>query len=286
MTITSLKNILINAQIEGYAVGSFNVLDLHTTRAVIIAAEEENSPVIIAFGEGHEKFVPMETIIPIMKKLAIKSKVPVAVILDHGSYEANIKAMNLGTTGVMYDGSSLIYEKNVENTRKIVEIAKILGISVEAELGHVSMEGGNPDNKRDNQEDTIYTEPSQVQDFVSKTDIDALAISIGTIHGVCLKEPKIDFNRLKLIREITDVPLVLHGGSGVSDKDFKECIKYGITKINYFSNISNLVAETINKNFQEKKSKQYYQDIIKWTEETFKNRVKNRMNIFGSANKA
>lgn len=286
MTIISLKNILKPAQNDGYAVGSFNVLDLHSTRAVIQAAEEMNSPVILAFGEGHERFIPMELIVPIMKILAGEASVPVAVILDHGCYEANIKAMQLGASGVMYDGSSLPYEQNVKYTRKIVEIAHILGISVEAELGHVSMEEGNPDNVEQEKGETIYTEPEQVTDFISRTDVDALAISIGTVHGVCLEEPKIDYHRLKEIRSITDVPLVLHGGSGVSDEDFKLCIQNGIVKINYFSNVSHLVASTIKKNLQEKTTNVYYQDIVKWTEEAFKNRVKDRMKLFGCVNRA
>lgn len=287
MILASLNRTLINAQSGHYAVGSFNVLDLQSIKAVIRAAEHENSPVIMAFGEGHERFVPMEEIFPIMLKYAIKSTAPVVVLLDHGSYEANIRAMNLGVKAVMYDGSSLSFEENIEKTKKIVEYAHPLSISVEAELGHVSMEEGNPELMTHEIDQMVYTDPSLVREFIFKTEIDALAISIGTVHGIGLNEPKLDFERLKEIREITDVPLVLHGGSGVSDDDFKKCIQNGISKINYFSDISNLVAINIKEKLLEKADKSaYYQNIVKWAQETFENVIRDRMRVFGSSNKA
>ncbi len=287
MTLVSFKIMLKKAQSEHYGVGSFNVFDLQSINAVIQAAEEANSPVIMAFGEGHERFIPMDIIFPIMLKVARKSSAPIAVILDHGGYSANIKAMKLGVPAVMYDGSSLPFEKNAENTKKIVEYAHILGISVEAELGHVSMEEGNPDRMGNKIEERVYTDPLLVEKFVAETNVDALAISIGTSHGVCLKEPKIDFERLQAIHEITEVPLVLHGGSGVSDQDFRKCVEKGwISKINYFSNVSHAVALKVKEKLQAKGNEVYYQDIFEWSRETFKDVVKNRMEVFGSINKA
>ncbi|MHA1844943.1 MAG: class II fructose-bisphosphate aldolase [Promethearchaeota archaeon] len=286
MPLVSLKQLLIKAQKEQYAVGSFNVLDIQSARGVIQAAEEERSPVILAFGEGHERFIPIDLIFTILKKLGKEATVPVVVLLDHGSFEVNLRVMDLGITATMYDGSALPFERNIENTRKIVEKAHALGIDVEAELGHVSMEEGNPDKLKTQEDETIYTDPTLVREFVEKTGLDALAISIGTIHGVCLEKPKIDFQRLKEIRHITDIPLVLHGGSGVSDEDFKRCIKEGITKINYFSEISHFVGEKIKDRLQKRTEKNYYQDIVKWSQELFKERVINRIRLFGSSKKA
>ncbi len=286
MPLVSLKKLLIKAQKEQHAVGSFNVLDVQSARAVIQAAEEEHSPVILAFGEGHERFIPMDLMFTIMRKLARKATVPVVILLDHGSFEANLRAMDLGASAVMYDGSALPFEMNLETTRKIVEKAHALGIDVEAELGHVSMEEGNPDKGETDMDEPIYTDPALVREFVEKTGVDALAISIGTVHGVCLKKPEIDFQRLKKIRDITDIPLVLHGGSGVSDDDFKRCIREGITKINYFSEVSLFVAENIKERLQKRMEKNYYQDIVKWSQELFKERVKDRIRLFGSSNKA
>ncbi|MBD3255973.1 MAG: ketose-bisphosphate aldolase [Candidatus Lokiarchaeota archaeon] len=287
MTLVSLKEILIKARQGKYAVGSFNIMDLQSLRAVIKAADEENSPVIVAFGEAHKKYMPFDIIFPLMARLAKRATIPVAVLLDHGkSFEANVTAIKYGATGVMYDGSDLPFDLNIKHTSEVVKVAHSVGVSVEAELGHVAMEEGNPDRSGAETEEPIYTNPEDVETFVEQTGVDALAVSIGTSHGVCLEAPKLDFERLNEINSISPVPLVLHGGSGVTDDDFRNCVRNGITKINYFSNISNFVAESLKKKLNEIKGKVYYQDSSPLSFEFFKEAVKERMRVFSSNNKA
>jgi fructose-bisphosphate aldolase class II len=285
MTLTSLKDILTPAREEKYAVGSFNVLSIQMIRGIIEAAEEERSPVIIAFGDVHSKTIPFHIIFPLMKKMAKEAKVPVSVILDHGkSFQSNMEALKYGASGIMYDGSSLPYEKNVANTREIVKVAHAFGVSVEAEIGHVAMEEGNPDGG-DTTEDLIYTDPDEAVKFIKDTNIDAIAISIGTAHGICLEKPELDFERLAEINKRVNIPLVLHGGSGVSDEDFRRCIQNGISKINYFSRTSNAIAKAIKEKLNSVKGEVYYQDLPSIILESCKAKIKERIRVFGSNNR-
>jgi len=286
MTLTSLKDILTAAREEKYAVGSFNVLSIQMIRGVIEAAEEERSPVIIAFGDVHSKTIPFHIIFPLMKKMAKEANVPVSVILDHGkSFKSNMAALKYGASGVMYDGSSLPYEKNVANTREVVKVAHAFGVSVEAEIGHVAMEKDNPDGEGDSTEEPIYTEPKEAVKFIKDTDVDSLAISIGTAHGICLDEPELDFERLAEINKRVKVPLVLHGGSGVSDEDFRRCIQNGISKINYFSRTSNAIARAIKEKLNNVKGEVFYQDLPSVILESCKAKIKERIKVFGSNNR-
>ncbi|TFF99607.1 MAG: class II fructose-bisphosphate aldolase [Promethearchaeota archaeon] len=286
MTLYTLKDILTPAREEKYAVGSFNIISIQMIRAIIEAAEEEYSPVIIAFADIHSKIMPLEIIFPLMKKMAKQAKVPVAAILDHGmSFESTMKALKYGASAVMYDGSSLSYEQNVAKTQEVVKVAHSSGVSVEGEIGHVAMEEDNPDRQGKKREDLIYTNPEEAEKFIDETGVDALAISIGTAHGICLEKPKLDFNRLAKINEVSEVPLVLHGGSGVSDDDFKECIQNGVSKINFFSRISNSIANAIKDKLNNTEREVYYQDIPPVILETCKEKIKSRIRVFGSNNR-
>jgi ketose-bisphosphate aldolase len=278
MTLISLKAILKPARKEKYAVGSFNILDIQMIRGVIEAAEEEHSPVILAFGDIHSKIINFDIIFPLMVKMAKKAKVPVSVILDHGmSFKSIMSALKYGATGVMFDGSSLPYDQNVNKTREIVKIAHSLGVSVEAEIGHVAVDK--------NKGKEIYTEPRDALNFIKDTKVDALAISIGTAHGICIEKPQLDFDRLAKINEICDIPLVLHGGSGVSDEDFRKCIENGISKINFFSRISNAIAESLKAKLNSMGNEPYYQDIVPLVRDSCKAKVKEKIRIFGSNNR-
>ena len=237
--LVNLKEILEIAEEKNYAIGSFNAANLESLIAIIDAAEELNVPVIIQFAQCHEPWIPLSVIGPIMVEHAKKATVPVCVHLDHGeTLEYLQQALDLGFTGIMYDGSVLPYEENLANTKKAVEMAKKYNCSVEAELGSMGKrESGSGEDGAGTDDDTkIYTDPVLAKEFVESTGIDALACSFGTTHGIYLTKPRLDFDVVKNVRkETNNIPVVMHGGSGVSTEDFHTCIKSGVRKINYFT---------------------------------------------------
>ncbi|MFM2488455.1 class II fructose-bisphosphate aldolase [Enterococcus avium] len=239
--LVGLQEVLVKARAEKQAIAAFNVPNLEMIRAAIQAAEEVNTPVILQHAEGHGSLISLEEIGPIMLQYAKRSKVPVVVHLDHGkSFEMIMQAMKLGFTSVMIDASDLPFEENIARTKEIVKIAHSLGVSVEAELGHVftsSLGGGEGRAPDDDQigETDIYTDPKQAKDFVDATAVDCLAVAFGTVHGVYLKEPKLDLDRVKKIYDEVKIPLVMHGGSGVEASDYRTAIENGIAKINYYT---------------------------------------------------
>ena len=235
------------------AVGSFNTPNLEALQAVIEAAEELDLPVIIQFAQCHEPWIPLAMIGPIMVNAAKKSKVPVCVHLDHGeTLEYLQQALDMGFTSIMYDGSTLSYEENLENTKRAVAMATKTGASVEAELGSMGRrESGAGDDSGENDDTKIYTDPHQAKVFVEETGIDALACSFGTTHGIYLTQPKLDFDVVKNVRALTEqIPIVMHGGSGVSREDYRKAIEAGTRKVNYFTYMDksggNAVAEYVN----------------------------------------
>lgn len=241
--LVTLAELLGAAKRTPCAVGAINVPNLEAIRGVIEAAEELDSPVILQHAEVHENLVCLEEIGPIMLDYARRATVPVAVHLDHGaSFEMCMKAIRLGFTSIMYDASSKRYEDNLMETKEIVKIAHAAGVSVEAELGHIftSAVGGGEGRGSDSSEDyadleDVYTDPALAKEFVEQTGVDCLAIGFGTVHGIYLKEPKLDLNRILQIRDNIDIPFVMHGGSGVSEEDYRTAIKNGICKINYYT---------------------------------------------------
>lgn len=236
--LATLNDVMKIAEEKNIAVGSFNTPSLESLTAVIGAAEELDLPVIIQFAQCHEPWIPLDVIGPIMVEAAKKSKVSVCVHLDHGeTLEYLEKALNIGFTGIMYDGSVLSYEENLANTKKAVAMAAKCGASVEAELGSMGRrESGAGDETGAEDETKIYTDPVQAAAFVKETGIDALACSFGTTHGIYLTEPKLDFDVVKNVRTNTNnIPVVMHGGSGVSREDYKKAIEAGVRKVNYFT---------------------------------------------------
>ena len=228
--LVALKQILNLCEARGCAVGSFNTPNLESILAVTGAAEELDVPVIIQHAQVHEEIMPIDIIGPIMLTAARKAKVPVCVHLDHGeTLDYICKALSIGFTSVMYDGSALSYEENLANTKMAVSFAAQTGASVEAEIGSMGKREtgagsamGGPDPEK------IYTDPKQAEHFVAETGIDALACSFGTTHGVYISKPKLDFSVVEKVRERTHVPVVMHGGSGVSDEDFRKAIRAGV----------------------------------------------------------
>lgn len=236
--LVNLKEICAIAEENNMAVGSFNVVSLASLKAVIGAAEELGQPVIIQFAQCHECYNGIEDMGPLMVKYAKKASVPVCVHLDHGEDLKYLrKALELGFTGIMFDGSTLPYDKNVKLTCEAVEMAGAYGAGVEAELGSMGRrESGAGDGSGSDDETKIYTDPDFAKRFVEKTGIDALACSFGTTHGIYLTEPKLDFSVVSRVRANTNrLPVVMHGGSGVSNEDFRKAINEGVRKINYFT---------------------------------------------------
>lgn len=251
--LATLNDVMKIAEEKKIAVGSFNTPNLEALQAVIEAAEELDLPVIIQFAQCHEPWIPLAMIGPIMVNVAKKSKVPVCVHLDHGeTLEYLQQALDMGFTSIMYDGSTLSYEENLENTKRAVSMATKTGASVEAELGSMGRrESGAGDDSGENDDTKIYTDPHQAKVFVEETGIDALACSFGTTHGIYLTQPKLDFDVVKNVRALTEqIPIVMHGGSGVSREDYRKAIEAGTRKVNYFTYMDksggNAVAEYVN----------------------------------------
>ena len=239
--LVNLKEILEIAEERKCAIGMFNGTGLDSIQAVIAAAEELNQPVIIAHAEVHNVYNDISLVGPAMIAAARDAKVPVCVHLDHGvSTEMIYKALRLGFTSVMIDASHLPYEENLALTKSITEIAHAMGASVEAELGRlVTGEAGSGEEARaDMKAEDFYTDPKEAEEFCRITGVDALAIAFGTAHGFYTAQPKLDFDVVKRVKEACGLPLVMHGGSGVSDEGFREAIAGGIRKINYYSYMS------------------------------------------------
>lgn len=224
--------ILKKAQDDKVAIGLFNTTDTDMLQAAIEAAEEMNSPIIIGTAEVLLPYGNFKLIAPSLLEAAKRATVPVVVHFDHGlSFEKCMEAIKLGFTSVMYDGSNYDIKKNIENTKEIVKIAHAMGVSVEGEIGHV----GQAENAGDSEK--IFTAVEDAKYFYEQTGVDALAVAIGSAHGIYKKKPQLNFERLQQIRRTVNVPLVLHGGSGISDADFKTAVREGISKINIFTDI-------------------------------------------------
>ena len=225
--LTNLKEIMQIAEERGIAVGAFNTPCFESLCAVIGMAEKKQLPVIIEHAEVHFPCGPLEWIGPAMVDFARRASVPVCVHLDHGtSMEVLQQAVEMGFTSVMFDGSALPYEENKAETRRAVEYVHAHGVSLEAELGCMATAGAAGGQ---------YTDPSLARDFVSSTGVDALAIAFGTAHGIYTSTPVLNFEIIRQVKEATGLPLVMHGGSGVADEDYRKAIACGIRKINYYS---------------------------------------------------
>ncbi len=235
--LVNLQEVMRIAERKKYAIGAFNTPNFENIMAVLSNAEKYKVPVIIAHAQAHEAVMDLDIIGPVMVDCAKRANVPVCVHLDHGqSLDYIEKALDIGFTSAMYDGSKLSYEENVENTLQAVKIARERDAGIEAEIGVMGTdETGTVESE--NIED-IYTDPHIAESFVKDTGIDALAASFGTVHGIYKAKPRLDFERIKKIKELVNIPLVMHGGSGVSTEDYIRAIDCGIRKINYYTYMS------------------------------------------------
>lgn len=229
--LVNLREVLERAERGQYAVGLFNTVNLEMAQGVLAAAEEARSPVIIGTAEVLLPYASLEELAGLLLPLARRASVPVVLHYDHGlTFEKCLEAMKLGFTSVMYDRSVLPFEENAADCREMVKIAHAMDITVEAELGHVGANAG--------EDGSIYTQPEEAARFAAETGVDALAVAIGTAHGAYKEAPKLDFDRLAKLKEAVDIPLVLHGGSGLSGEDFRRCVAGGIRKVNIFTDIN------------------------------------------------
>jgi fructose-bisphosphate aldolase class II len=273
--LVNLNDVLKDAQKKKYAVGLFNTIDTDMLQAAIEAAEENRSPIIIGTAEVLLPYGELKLIAPALVEAARNAKVPVVVNFDHGlSFSRCLEAMKLGFSSVMFDGSAGDYETNIADTRQIVKVAHSFGATVEGEIGHVGQT-----ESCDNDATDMYTTPDEAMSFLDATGVDALAIAIGTAHGVYKSKPKLDIERLKAIRAKTDTPLVLHGGSGLSDEDFKKVISEGIAKINIFTDMAHAAVSAMKDGTEKGLS---FHKIRNLKKEYIKETVKTKIKLFGS----
>lgn len=284
--LVNMNQVLLPAKRQKYAVGLFNAVNLELARGIIAAAESSRSPVIMGTAEVLFPYGPLEEVSYYLIPMAKKASVPVVIHLDHGlNRETCIRALELGFSSIMYDCSTDSYEENVRKVKEMADIAHSYGATIEGELGHVGdNEGSAEGNSHMTNPADFYTDPAMAKDFVQKTGVDALAIAVGTAHGAYKFPPKLDFKRIRTIANTVDVPLVLHGGSGLTDEDFRRAIQEGISKINIFTDINIAAVEAEFRKF-EYMSKGII-DLIPAAVEAVKQETQKKMTLFSSTGKA
>ncbi len=281
MSIISLEKVLDYAEKNNFAVGAFNVNNLEMIEAVVRAAEEENAPVILMYYYSVvDNYGSYQTAM-LARGIAEKSRVPVVIHLDHSTEIAQtIKCAHTGYTSVMFDGSKLPLAENIRKTNEVTRIVKLFDVNVEAELGYVGFASDDNDINNNN-----MTSPEEVRKFTNQTDIDALAVAIGNAHGVYRKKPEIDFDRLSTIHRLTDIPLVLHGGTGIPEDDIKKAIENGIKKINVGTQLFKSLDKGFKDCFKKNPDNFSFNKGIKKAQKLIKNVVKEKIRLFGSNNK-
>jgi len=286
MSLVNLKTVLTDAYAKKYAVGAFNIASFDFLQTIRDTAVKHRSPVILNIAQVHFPYVNLDDFIPSILDITKRADVPMVLNLDHGlDFDAVMKTVRSGFTSVMFDGSAYSYEENIERTAEVVKICHSLNISVEGELGAVGGdEGGNLEGSANEQ---FFTNPEQADDFVRRTGIDALAVAIGNSHGKYKGKPKLDFERLKKIKDKVRVPLVLHGGSGIPEEDFRKAISLGISKINFYTGMSQAALHSLSISINNAREKyNEYLDIMEKVKVDVASAIEEQMKVFGSINKA
>lgn len=282
MPLVTSEKMLLDAKKGGYAVGAFNVENMEMVKAVIAAAEELHAPVMLQTTPSTVKYASLDMYAAMVAAEAKKAKVPVCLHLDHGSsYELAVAAMEAGYTSVMIDGSHESFEDNIAVTKKVVEVAKAKGIPVEAELGKV---GGKEDDLEADAD--TNTDPQEAKEFVERTGVSSLAIAIGTAHGFYAGTPVLDKVRVSDIKALVETPLVLHGASGLSEEDVKECVARGMCKVNFATELRVAYTDAVKKLLEEKPETFDPKKLGVVGMEAVKEIVKSRMLMCGCDNKA
>ncbi len=284
MALVPIDQMLKKAEAEHYAVGAFNCNNMEIVQSIIAAAEAERSPVIMQASQGAIKYAGIDYITAMAKLAAENASVPVALHLDHGtSFEQCIQCIRSGFSSVMIDGSKLPMEENIALTNRVLAAARAVGVSVEAELGKI---GGTEDDITVSAREALFTDPQEALYFVEHTGVDALAIAIGTAHGQYKGEPKLDFERLAKIRSMIDVPIVLHGSSGVPGDAIRQAVELGVSKINIDTNIREAfvaaMRDVLNNNAKEIDPRK----VLKPAREAATELIREKIRLFGSSGKA
>ena len=280
--LVNMREILKEAQSGQYAVGFFNAVNVEMARAVIETAEEMRSPVIVGTAEVLLPAMPLERVAEYLIPMASKASVPVAVHYDHGlTFDKCMDALKLGFSSVMYDCSTASYEENLSSVAEMVKICHAMGATVEGELGHVGDNEGA--GKLSNPSD-YFTDPDVALDFIDRTGVDALAVAVGNAHGDYKFPPKLDFDRISDIAKITGTPLVLHGGSGLADNDFREAVRRGICKVNIFTDLDKAGKAGIEKGLHV--GQNTLMNLIPYAIDAMKSVVREKITLFGTAGKA
>ena len=283
--LVNMKEILADAEKQRYGVGFFNAVNVEMARAVIETAEQYNSPVIVGTAEILLPATPLERVAEYLIPMARKARVPVCVHYDHGlSFEKCMEALKLGFTSVMYDCSTDSFEENVSKVARMVEICHAMGATVEGELGHVGDNEGSAEGADVLADPSAYfTDVSLARDFVQRTGVDALAVAVGNAHGDYKFPPKLDFDRIAQIHRCTRTPLVLHGGSGLSDEDFRKAVSLGICKVNIFTDIDKAGKAGIEEGLAA--GAKTVMGLIPYEIAAMKRVVANKLELFGCINR-
>lgn len=284
MGLVTCAEILARAEAGGYAVGAFNCNNMEIVQAIIRAAEAERSPVIIQASQGAIKYAGMGYLVALIREAAASASVPVAMHLDHGTdFQQVMLCIRNGFTSVMIDGSHHPLRENIALTKRVVEVAHAVGVSVEGELGRIR---GVEDEVRVSEREAFFTDPEEARIFVQETGVDALAPSIGTAHGRYRGKPKLDFDRLAQIQKMTGVPLVLHGSSGVPGEDIRRAISLGVRKVNIDTDIREAFVAEIRRSLEADPSEIDPRQILGPAREKACEVIREKIRLFGSAGKA
>jgi fructose-bisphosphate aldolase class II len=277
-----MTELLAKAEAGGYAVGAFNANNMEIVQAIAMAAEKEQAPVIMQASQGAIKYAGLEYIIGLVKIAADSTRIPIALHLDHGtSFEQVVRCIRGGFSSVMFDGSQLPLEENIRITNKVLDLARPIGVSVEAELGKI---GGTEDDI--SVEESLYTDPREAEVFVKETGVDALAIAIGTAHGQYKGEPKLDFERLEKIRKLVNIPIVLHGSSGVPDAAITKAISMGIRKVNIDTNIREAFVARVRQEVDKNPNEIDPRKLLGPGRDAAVELIREKIRLFGSSGKA
>jgi fructose-bisphosphate aldolase class II len=284
VALVAVKELLLKAEQGNYAVGAFNANNMEIVQAIVEAAEKEKSPVIMQASQGAITYAGLDYITEMVRLAAMSASVPVALHLDHGTdFDQVVRCIRSGFTSIMYDGSKLPLEDNIAITRKVLDIARPVGVSVEAELGKI---GGTEDNVQVSEKEAMYTDPDEARYFVEQTGVDSLAIAIGTAHGQYKGEPKLDYERLSQIKALVKIPIVLHGSSGVPDDSIRKAIELGVRKVNIDTNIREAFVGAMRRVITEKPNEIDPRKILGPAREATVAVIREKMKAFKSSGKA
>ena len=284
MALVNMRDMLYHAYQNGYAVGAFDLVSLEFLEGIMDAAERCHAPVILSLAESHFEYFDFELVMPAVVAAARRSSVPVAIHLDHGeSFESAVQGINLGCNGIMVDSSHQTLADNIKMTRTVVDMAHACGVPVEGELGYVP--GVEGEDAERHPGEIAYTTVAEAKNYIEQTEVDFLAVSIGTVHGRMQGEANLDFIRLQEINDTLGIPLVIHGGTGLNDGQFQQLIGCGVSKINYYTSLADKAGLRIRENAHNNPSNGYT-GLTAGVKNAISTEVERCIHLWGSADRA